>query len=129
MTDNSSAFTRVELRELDDMAASNGIKGMEARFARASLGCESIGLSLQRLEPGVQQPFAHRHGQDEEIYVVIAGSGRAMIDGQPVELAPWSAVRVAPSAVRAFEAGPEGLEYLAFGAHTEDDGKMEPAPW
>ena len=45
---------------------------MEARFARAALGCETLGLSLQRVTPGARAPFAHRHASDEEVYVVVA---------------------------------------------------------
>lgn len=112
---DTDAFTLVELRELEDDASAGGMGDtMEARFARAALGGERIGVSLQRVLPGARQPFGHHHGDDEEIYVVVAGSGRAAVDGQVVELRPWSALRVAPSAVRLFEAGDEGLEFLAF---------------
>ncbi len=125
MTTNS--YTTVALRDLDDDAPAGGFGDtMEARFARAALGAERIGISLQRIAPGARQPFAHRHAEDEEIYVVVAGSGRALIDEDRVELAPWTALRVAPTAVRSFEAGDNGLELLAFGSHTEGDGEVLP---
>ncbi len=125
----TSAFTVIALRELDDVAPASGFEDtMEARFARAALGCRRIGLSLQRIFPGAQQPFAHRHADDEEIYVAVAGSGRARIDDELVELRPWTALRVSPTAVRSFEAGEDGLELLAFGSHTEGDGEVLDAP-
>ena len=97
---------------------------LEARFAREELGCKQIGLSLQRLAPGAEQPFAHHHGQDEEVYVVVSGSGQARLDSDVVEVKAWDAVRVAPRMVRTFAAGPDGLEILAFGTHTPDDVKL-----
>lgn len=126
MTDDTAqTHTLVDLRALDDAAAAQRVgSGMEARFARAPLGCERTGVSLQKLAPGAKQPFAHRHGEDEEIYVTVSGSGRALVDGEPVELTPMTALRVAPSAVRTFEAGDEGLEFLAFGSHTDGDGEI-----
>ena len=112
----------INLRDLEDDAVAGGLsETMEARFARDALGCERIGLSLQRIKPGVRAPFAHRHATDEEVYVVVAGSGRAVIEGEVVELRPWSALRVPASSARSFEAGDEGLEFLAFGTHTEND--------
>ena len=126
----TGAYTLVELRELDDSAGPGGFgDSMEARFARDALGCEQVGISLQKLRPGVRAPFAHHHDADEEIYVVIAGSGRAAVDGELIDLKPWSALRVAPSAVRTFEAGDDGLEFLAFGSHTEKDSTIVESSW
>jgi uncharacterized cupin superfamily protein len=121
----------VHLRELDDDAAAGGFgETLEARFARDALGCERVGISLQRVKPGVRAPFAHRHDGDEEIYVVVAGSGRAIVGDELIELRPWDALRVPATSVRSFEAGEDGLEYLAFGTHTEGDrGEMLQADW
>jgi mannose-6-phosphate isomerase-like protein (cupin superfamily) len=113
-------FTHVNLADLDDLAARYGYGEIgEARFARVPLGAEQSGLSLQLLRPG-RRGLAHRHGRVEEIYVVLSGSGQMRIDDETIELRPRDAVRVAPGAVRSFEAGPEGLEYLAMGPHADD---------
>lgn len=103
--------------EIDDAAAAFGLApSLEARFAYKALGCETVGLSYQRLAPGFRVPFGHRHAQQEEIYVVVTGSGRIKVDDEIVEVGPWDAVRVAKETMRAIEAGPEGLELLAVGA-------------
>jgi hypothetical protein len=39
------------------------------------------------------------------------------------------AIRVAPGVMRGFEAGPDGLELLAFGTHHEGDGEIDPGFW
>jgi mannose-6-phosphate isomerase-like protein (cupin superfamily) len=107
------------LKEIEDSAVKFGLSPqMESRFARKDLGAETLGLSYQRLAPNVRQPFGHRHEQQEEVYVVLSGGGRVSLGDEVVEVRPWDAVRVAPETARAFEAGPEGLELLAFGAHT-----------
>ncbi len=127
-----SAYTKLNLRELENSAEKAGLaSAMEARFARGPLGCERSGLSLQRIAPNERQPWGHRHHDSEEIYVVVEGSGRASLDGEVVELRRWDAVRVAPSTMRAFEAGPDGLEFLAFGAGTSGlaDVEAEPGWW
>lgn len=121
----TTPFTVLQLRDLDDDAAPAGFGDvMEARFARVALGAERTGLSLQRIKPGADSAFGHRHRTDEEVYVVVAGSGRVRLDGEVHELVQWSAVRVAPAVARAFEAGEDGLEFLAFGTHAEDDAEL-----
>jgi mannose-6-phosphate isomerase-like protein (cupin superfamily) len=118
------------LRELKDSAAEHGLSpDLEARFARDELDSQQLGISLQRLAPGVRAPFAHRHGTDEELYVITAGGGRAKLGDDLVELRPWDVVRVAPETVRAFEAGADGLELIAVGPRGSDDAEPLPASW
>ena len=58
-------------------------------------------------------PFAHKHDEAEEIYVVIAGSGRMKMDDEIVDIVELDAIRVSPAVARGFEAGPEGISLLA----------------
>ena len=55
---------------------------------------------------------------------LTSGSGRAKLDDEIVDLSALDALRVAPKVTRAFEAGPDGLELLAFGPHHEGDGEI-----
>ena len=89
---------------------------MQARFAASDLGLERSGISLQRLAPNASQPFGHHHKGQEELYVVVDGSGSVKLDDDMFEVGAWDAVRVAPEVMRGFAAGPDGLEFLAFGA-------------
>jgi uncharacterized cupin superfamily protein len=114
-----TGYTIRNLKEVEDSAVKFGLSPqMESRFARTDLGAETLGLSYQRLAPSVRQPFGHRHEHQEEVYVVLSGGGRVSFDDEVVEVGPWDAVRVAAATTRCFEAGPDGLELLAFGAHT-----------
>lgn len=125
-------YTIVNLQEVEDQAPKFGFSpGMEARFARVPLELENSGNSHFRFAPGFRQPFGHRHERQEEIYVLVGSSARAKIGDEVIELGAWDAVRVSPETMRAFEAGPEGAEILAFGApNTENrDAEAEPNWW
>ena len=125
-----AGFARKNLRDVEDSAARHGLsQTQEARFARGDLGAEQTGMNYLIVKPGQREAFAHRHEAAEEVYVVLAGSGRVKLDDELVELAPLDAVRVSPGVARAFEAGPDGLEVLIFGPRVEGDGEVVQAFW
>jgi mannose-6-phosphate isomerase-like protein (cupin superfamily) len=116
--------------EVDDSAQKFGMgEVLEAHFARDDLECTKLGISLQRLKPGARMPFGHRHGEQEEVYVVVIGNGRLKLDDETIEVRQGDAVRVSPEVMRAFEAGPEGLELLAVGAPAMRDTEQEMGWW
>jgi mannose-6-phosphate isomerase-like protein (cupin superfamily) len=124
-------YTKVNLREVEDLAPSFGIEGLEARFARTALQLDKHGVSLFRMQPGFRAPFGHHHAVQEEVYVLVSGSGRLKVDDEILDLAPWDAVRVPAAATRALEAGPEGAEVLITGAPSTQgqDGEMVHGWW
>jgi mannose-6-phosphate isomerase-like protein (cupin superfamily) len=123
-------YTKKNLREVEDSAVKHGFAETQmARFAGGDLDCERIGLALEGVKPGRRQAFGHRHEEDEEVYVVIDGSGRMRLGEDVIEVGPLDAIHVAPGVWRSFEAGPEGLELLAFGTHHEGDGEIDPDFW
>jgi uncharacterized cupin superfamily protein len=82
------------------------------------LKAEQTGLTLFRLRPGRRSPFSHRHKRAAEIYVILQGTGKIKLDDELIEVHRCDAIRVAPGMARAFEAGTDGLEFLAIGSHT-----------
>ena len=128
-------YTKVNLKEdVDDSAQQFGMApNLEARFANRELGLEKLGMSYQRFEPGYRLPFGHKHKQQEEVYVIVSGSARVKLDDEIVEVGQWDALRVPPETMRGFEAGPDGVELLAFGApfsgSPREDGLPEPGWW
>jgi mannose-6-phosphate isomerase-like protein (cupin superfamily) len=103
---------------------------MEARFARREIEGETLGLSHMKLEPNFRVPFGHKHAGQEEVYVVVRGSARIKVDDEIVELGEWDAIRFDKDTMRNVEAGPDGVEYLAFGAGTDArDAEMVPGWW
>jgi len=116
--------------ELDDMAGQFGLApDLEARFGRKALDAEKSGFSHQKMVPGFRQSFGHRHAQQEEIYIVLSGGGRAKVGDEIVELKRMDALRVSPQTWRAFEAGDSGLELLVFGAGEPGDAEMSDTFW
>ena len=61
-------------------------------------------ISINNLPAGKSVPFVHSHKQNEEIYVVLSGKGKAMIDGETVELSQGDWIRISPAAKRQFSA-------------------------
>jgi mannose-6-phosphate isomerase-like protein (cupin superfamily) len=119
-----SGFTIKNLKDVDDAAADTD--QFEARFTRKFLDSEHLGVSYFRYAPGFRAGMGHSHRQQEEAYVVIAGSGRIKLDDEIVELRQWDVVRVAPEVVRALEGGPDGLEVIAVGSDRPEEGDGVP---
>src|SRR6476469_7983417 len=91
-------YSIANMRQVEDLAPKHGFsERQEVRFPRELLGCEQIGLSLQTVKPGKRQPFGHRHGEDEEVYVILAGAGNIRLDEEVIEVGPMDTIRVAPS--------------------------------
>jgi quercetin dioxygenase-like cupin family protein len=124
------SYTVVNLRELDDVVGERA-PGIEGRFGRSKLDSRDLGVSLFSYAPSLRSPMAHSHREQEEAYVVVSGSGRALLDGELKELRQWDVLRVAPEVIRAFEAGPDGLELVAIGGPRpgDGDGEMGAADW
>lgn len=94
-----------------------------------ALGLTGAEISINTMEGGTAVPFVHTHKDNEEIYLVLSGSGRIELDGENVDLAAGDALRVAPPVRRQVFAGEEGLRYAciqvragSLGGFTGDDG-------
>jgi len=125
------SYTKTNLRDVENAAPKFDMPDeMQARFARREIDGETLGLSLFTLEPGFRIPFGHKHETQEEVYVVVRGSGRVKVDDEVVELREWDAIRFDKDTMRNVEAGSDGIEYLAFGAGTDPtDAEMTPGWW
>lgn len=124
------SYTIKNLRDVDDAAVKGGFSDtQEARFATGDLDAEATGVSHHVVKPGKRQAFGHHHDEAEEVYVVLAGSGRIKLDDEVVDVAVLDAVRIAPDVTRAVEGGPEGVELIAFGPRHEGDGGLDPEFW
>src|SRR5712692_3367270 len=98
---------RYTVKRIDDMEA---IFGGSFRRAGAELGVESFGMQVFDMPPNFENYPEHDHGQDgqEEVYVVLRGSGAFEVDSERV-------LRVAAGTKRKLLPGPEGIRVLALG--------------
>jgi mannose-6-phosphate isomerase-like protein (cupin superfamily) len=120
-----AGFTIKNLMEVENSAPEAVGDGLQARFGRKHLDSDHLGVSYFRYAPNFRSPIGHRHREQEEAYVVVAGSGRIRLDDEIVDLRQWDVVRVAPEVVRGFEGGPDGLELIAIGADRPEGGDGE----
>lgn len=90
-------------------------------------------VSINNLPAGAGVPFVHSHKNNEEIYVVLSGKGKAVIDGETVELSTGDWIRVSPAAKRQFSAAADSAISFAciqvkensLGGYTADDAVVE----
>ena len=120
-------YTKLNLKQdVEDMAPQFGYApNMEARYARKPLGLANSGASYFRIAPDFRVPFGHKHGEQEELYVVLSGSLRVKAGDDIVELGELDAIRLPGGTPRGIEAGPEGAEIVAFGAPNTDNKDAE----
>jgi len=121
-----AGYTTLNLKDVEDQAPNFGLSpDLEARMARVPLELEQFGLSYQRIAPNFRLPFAHKHKNQEEAYVVVSGSMRAKVGDDILDLKQLDVLRVDKDTVRGFEAGPEGAEVIAVGAPNTGPGDAE----
>ncbi len=90
-------------------------------------------ISINNLPAGAGVPFVHSHKNNEEIYAVLSGKGKAVIDGETVELTSGDWLRISPSAKRQFSAADDSpISYVciqvkegSLGEYTQNDGIIE----
>ena len=79
------------------------------------LGLTGAEISVNELPAGAGVPFVHSHKENEEIYGILAGKGKAVIDGETVDLTAGDWLRIAPAAKRQFFAADDsGITYLCI---------------
>ena len=122
-----SQHAHINLLEVEDSVKGRA-EGIEGRFGRGPMGARDIGVSHWRYAPGFRSPVGHKHREQEEAYLVIQGSGEILLDGEDSALRQWDLVRVSPAVVRAFAAGPDGMEIVAVGGPKPEGGDGETAP-
>jgi uncharacterized cupin superfamily protein len=73
--------------------------GVQNTDLAKQLGAGTLGARMWRLAPG-QWSTRHRHESQDELYVVLEGTGRMRVDGDLLTLAPLSAVHVEAGTLR-----------------------------
>jgi uncharacterized cupin superfamily protein len=112
-------YSKVNVHELEPSGPGGAV-----RFVRRELGLEAFGLNWFELPPNTE---GHAHDESdsrqEEVNVIVRGSGTYLIDGEEVVVREGDVLRSDPDTHRMPTAGPEGLTMIAVGARR---GSYEP---
>ena len=133
-------YTIVRVADVSDMAAEVGMdpEHFEIRFMREPLGLKNFAVTYERFGGGWRAPEGHphrrghRHSVQEEVYFLISGRAQGKLDGDVIDIEPWTAVRVSPETVRAFRAaGEDDAVFVALAAPQAglDDVEFVPNHW
>ena len=88
---------------------------------RRRLGVSAFGINQVDLPPGAAgREHDHAESGQEEVYLVLAGSGIMRVDGDEVPLEPGRYVFVSAASTRQPVAGPDGLSWVVVGAPPQD---------
>ncbi len=83
-------------------------------FIGKELGLTGCEVSLNRLPPEKGMPFVHAHKKNEELYIVLRGSGTFYVDGVEFPVREGSLIRVDPKGARALTAGSEDMYFICI---------------
>ena len=127
--DRAVSWTKTNLSDVRDV--SPAASAMRWRMTRGVVGSTQVGLSRFTFGPGARMPFGHRHRVQEEVYLVVAGSGVFKLDDELVDVVAGDVVRVGPETMRAYAAGPDGLDLVCVGGTRPkgNDTERNPDPW
>ena len=89
-------------------------------------------ISINQLPAGASVPFVHSHKNNEEIYGILSGKGKAVIDNETIEPTAGDWLRISPAAKRQFFASQESdITYVciqvkenSLGGFTADDAVL-----
>lgn len=89
-------------------------------------------ISINTLPRGASVPFVHRHRQNEEIYIVIDGSGFLYLDGEELPLCKGDCFRIDPQGARCISAAEDSVitfvcvqvKAHSLGGFTRDDATL-----
>ena len=131
---HSGPWSELDRTEFRPPGFPRGLAGK--KFLKELLGLTAMELSLNKVPPGRQSLFLHRHVEHEELYLFVRGEGQMQVDGEVFDVREGTTVRVAPEGVRALRnAGAEDLYYVCIQAkagslavQTISDGRRVDGP-
>ena len=129
-----SGYTVIRVEDVPDLSAEVGMDPdhFEIRFMREQLGLTGFAVTYERFGGDWRPTRGHRHRVQEEVYFLVSGRAQANLDGEIVDLEPWTAVRVAPDTARAFRAASdEDAVFITIAAPQAglDDVEFIPDYW
>jgi mannose-6-phosphate isomerase-like protein (cupin superfamily) len=116
MSQTGKNYTAAQIGPLETLLNRDFMGFPGKYFIGKELGLTGCEVSLNRLPAGKAMPFVHTHKNNEELYIVLRGSGTFFVDGEEFPIQEGSLVRVAPEGERAWQAGSEDLYFICVQA-------------
>jgi quercetin dioxygenase-like cupin family protein len=105
-------YSKVNVHEIEAAGPGGAV-----RFVRRELGLEAFGINWFELPPNADGNHHDEQGTgQEEVNVIVRGSGTYVIDGEEVSIREGDVFRFDPETTRGPKAGPDGLTMVAVGA-------------
>jgi len=105
-------YTKVNVKEIEPAGPGGAV-----RFVRRKLDLQAFGINWFELPPSAEGNYHDESDSgQEEVNLIVRGSGTYMIDGDEVPAQEGDVFRFDPETERGPKAGPEGLTMLAVGA-------------
>lgn len=110
----------INLHEIAPRSVEEGDIAFQRRRFGPAAGTSRIGASWFQVPPGRRQMPVHVHGDEEEIFYVLAGDGLGWEKGEAYEVAEGDTIVHRPNGrPHTFLAGEHGMTLLAFGSGSE----------
>jgi mannose-6-phosphate isomerase-like protein (cupin superfamily) len=71
-------------------------------FLRNLLETAGLEISLNVVPSGKGIPFLHKHQHNDEVYIVVGGQGQFLVDGECIDVAEGTVLRISPQGARAW---------------------------
>src|SRR5829696_1824159 len=112
-------YSKLNVHELESAGPGGAV-----RFVRRELGLEAFGINWFELGPDVVgREHDETNSGQEEVNVIVRGSGSYQVDGEDVPVREGDFLRFDPETRRCPVAGPNGMTLLAIGSKR---GSYEP---
>ncbi|GAM10901.1 cupin domain protein [Geobacter sp. OR-1] len=116
MTQQGTHYTAEHIGPLETLLNRDFMGFHGKHFIGRELGLTGCEVSINRLPAGKGMPFVHSHRKNEELYIVLRGSGTFFADNEEFPIQEGSLIRVAPEGERAWKAGDEDLYFICVQA-------------
>ena len=81
------------------------------------MGCKGVGFSFVRYKPGEGATYVHRHKVQEEVFIIMRGTGSTVLDGKRMTMPEGRMIRVGPMVYRALgNDSKRDVVYMILGA-------------
>jgi quercetin dioxygenase-like cupin family protein len=106
------AYSSVNVEDIEPAGPRGAV-----RFVRRELGVEAFGINWFELPANAEgREHDETNSGQEEVSIVVRGSGHWRADGEEIPVRVGSFVRFDPGTVRCPVAGPDGMTFVSVGA-------------